>query len=447
MPTENELAVLRAARLAGITSRDELANLMAQLGHESGGFARLEESFRYTRGIDAIPVSSAFREGRAVLEAARVEALAGRPQKLARLMYGGRMGNDDAGDGYRYRGRGFTMLTGESNYREAGIALGLDLVAHPELAADRDNAARIALWYWRERVPAARREDVSAATVAINGGQNGLADRHDRFDAWQAVLTPQFLADLDADRVRPGRGVGPASAREVAADGELRRLERGDAVTELQRDLRGLGLRDDRGRLPRESGVFDAATEQAVRRFQHAHDEPVTGRVDADMQRALDEADVPTQHPPAPRGATPPHGARATDRDRLSVSDARLLDSLVATVGELDRSCGRTFDAASERMAWSLLAAAKAQGITQVDHVVLNVATPQLRAGENVFVVQGALDDPAHRVACLKTHEAVDTPIERSIEQLHAMDAALPAQRCAQAPEQVACQAHRTVMS
>lgn len=288
---------------------------------------------------------------------------------------------------------------------------------------------------------------MSAATVAINGGENGLADRHDRFDAWQAVLTPQFLADIDANRVRPGRSVGPASAREVAADGELRRLERGDAVTELQRDLRRLDLGDDRGRLPRESGVFDAATEQAVRHFQRAHDEPVTGRVDADMQRALDEAGAPTQHPPAPHGAAPSHGARATDRDRVPVSDARLLDSLVVKVGELDRSCGRTFDATSERMAWSLLAAARAQGITQVDHVVLNVATPQLRAGENVFVVQGALDDPAHRVACLKTHEAIDTPIARSIERLHAMDAAYPVQQCAQAPEQAVCQAHRTVMS
>lgn len=120
---------------------------------------------------------------------------------------------------------------------------------------------------------------------------------------------------------------------------------------------------------------------------------------------------------------------------------------LVEKVGELDRSYGRTFDATSERMAWSLLAAAKARGITQVDHVVLSVAPPQLRAGENVFVVQGALDDPAHRVACLSTYEAIDTPIERSIERLHAVDAAHLAHRCAQASEQAVCQApQRMVM-
>jgi len=55
MPTANEIAMLQAAREAGITSRDELANLMGQLTHESSGFTRLEESFRYTRGLDQIP--------------------------------------------------------------------------------------------------------------------------------------------------------------------------------------------------------------------------------------------------------------------------------------------------------------------------------------------------------------------------------------------------------
>src|SRR3546814_4281445 len=139
MPTRNEIAMLDAARAAGITSRDELANFMGQLSHESGGFRTLEESFRYTRGIDQIPVASAFREGRDALETARLDALAGRPQELARLMYGGRMGNDDDGDGYLYRGRGFIMLTGEDNYRTRGDAVGLDLVGDPELAAERDN--------------------------------------------------------------------------------------------------------------------------------------------------------------------------------------------------------------------------------------------------------------------------------------------------------------------
>lgn len=247
MPTENEIAILEAARAAGVTSRNELSNLMAQLGHESGGFTRLEEGFRYSAGNHQIPVKWARREGADALDAARIAALEGRPQELARLMYGNRMGNDDAGDGYRYRGRGFIQLTGEDNYRAAGRALGLDLIGQPELAAERDNAARIALWYWRERVPAADRDDVSAATRRINGGETGLADRHDRFDAWHRLLTPTYLADLDAGRIQPGTGVGPRAGRNAIDDGALRRFETGDEVGRLQEDLTRLGVADARG--------------------------------------------------------------------------------------------------------------------------------------------------------------------------------------------------------
>lgn len=42
MATDNEIQMLRAARAAGITSREDMANFMAQMGHESGGFNRLE---------------------------------------------------------------------------------------------------------------------------------------------------------------------------------------------------------------------------------------------------------------------------------------------------------------------------------------------------------------------------------------------------------------------
>lgn len=290
MPTTNEIEVLQAARRANITTRDELANFMAQLSHESGGMNQLEESFRYTRGIDQIPVQSAFREGRETLEHARLAALEDRPQELARLMYGGRMGNDDAGDGYLYRGRGFTQLTGEENYRSAGAALGLDLATDPGLAANLENAARISVWYWQERVPQADRDDVSAATVAINGGVIGLRDRHERFDAWHALLTPEFVADLDAGRVRPGAGVGPAAGLGAMEDGALRRFESGVDVRQLQTDLQTLGTRDARGRQVAVNGTYDRSTEQAIRNFQEAHALPVTGRANEQTLEGIQEA-------------------------------------------------------------------------------------------------------------------------------------------------------------
>lgn len=416
MPNTNELAMLQAARAAGITSRDELANFMAQMGHESLGFTRLEESFRYTRGIDAIPVESAFREGRAALEAARIAALQGQPQELARLMYGGRMGNDDAGDGYLYRGRGLTMLTGEANYRDAGMDLRVDLLRHPELAANVDTASRIAVWYWRERVPEGRREDVSAATRAVNGGVNGLEDRYARFDAWQSRLTPEFLADLDAGRVRPGAAIGPASAREIAGDGELRRLEQGDEVRTLQRDLRQLDLAAGQQNPLRETGTFDAATEEAVRRFQRSRGTTVTGRVDELLERTIHDAAKasrrPAVAPHAAAGATP-QGAGG----HRSQADARMFEDVSGHIHALDRTRGRAPDAASERLAWAVFAEAKAAGMSRVDHVVLSTEASGVRAGQNIFAVEGGLRDERNRVVVLDTARACGQPIEESMSR------------------------------
>lgn len=116
MTTDREMQLLQAATEAGITSKTELANFMAQVGHESGGLIRLEEGFRYTKGTWQIPVRSAMREGKEALEEARLEALQGKPEKLGELMYGGRMGNDEPGDGYKFHGRGYMQLTGKDNY-------------------------------------------------------------------------------------------------------------------------------------------------------------------------------------------------------------------------------------------------------------------------------------------------------------------------------------------
>lgn len=92
------------------------------------------------------------------------------------------LGNTESGDGKKFRGRGYIQLTGRTNYEAAGKALGLDLVNHPELAAQAANAARIAGWFWKKnRLNRFTHNDTpgnfTALTKVINGGTRGLEQR------------------------------------------------------------------------------------------------------------------------------------------------------------------------------------------------------------------------------------------------------------------------------
>jgi len=89
------------------------------------------------------------------------------------------VGNTKPGDGRRYKGRGAIPLTGRANYAKAGPALELDLLEHPELAAEPANAFRVSAWFWRTYGLNAYADagDVEGATRRINGGLNGLVHR------------------------------------------------------------------------------------------------------------------------------------------------------------------------------------------------------------------------------------------------------------------------------
>jgi putative chitinase len=53
------------------------------------------------------------------------------------------LGNTVKGDGVRFKGRGFVQITGRRNYKDWSDRLGVDLIANPKLASDRETAARI----------------------------------------------------------------------------------------------------------------------------------------------------------------------------------------------------------------------------------------------------------------------------------------------------------------
>lgn len=117
----------------------------------------------------------------------------------------------------------------------------------------------------------------------------------------------------------------------------------------------------------------------------------------------------------------------AVGRERLTPReqghpDHGLYSQIATQVRQQDQQHGRQWDETSERMTASLLVLAKENGLSQVDHVVFSTNKERVAAGENVFVVQGRLDDPSHLRAHMKTDEAVRTPEAASFEKVEAIN-------------------------
>jgi len=164
----------------GIDTDERCAMFLAQAAHESAQFTRPRENLNYRaeRIVQVWP--SRFRTP------ASAKPFEHRSEALGNKAYAGRLGNGNeaSGDGFRYRGGGIFQLTGKSNYRDAGIALGTDLVAHPEWIVEPEISARAACWFWRSKNlnRFADIGDLRGCTKAINGGFNGMADRRRLYD-------------------------------------------------------------------------------------------------------------------------------------------------------------------------------------------------------------------------------------------------------------------------
>jgi len=165
----------------------ELAHFLSQCGHESGGFKVVNENLNYgAKGLLGI-----FKKYFPTEEKAKLYEH--KPEKIANLVYSGRMGNgvEATGEGWKYRGRGYIQLTGKANYTEFDKIVTENIVENPDLVATKYPLLSAA-WFFSKnclgRCKDATDASVTAVTKCVNGGTIGLPDRLKHFKEYYNLL-------------------------------------------------------------------------------------------------------------------------------------------------------------------------------------------------------------------------------------------------------------------
>jgi putative chitinase len=166
-----------------------LAHFLAQAGHESGGFKAVNENLNYgSKGLLSI-FKKYFPSSEKALAYER------KPEKIANLVYGGRMGNDAeaTGEGYKFRGRGYIQLTGKDNYKAFDAVVTENILETPDLVATKYPLLSAA-WFFHKnglhKIADGGATDavVTSVTKRVNGGTIGLADRIKHFKEYYSLL-------------------------------------------------------------------------------------------------------------------------------------------------------------------------------------------------------------------------------------------------------------------
>ena len=166
-----------------------LSHFLAQAGHESGGFKAVNENLNYgAKGLLGI-----FKKYFPTEEKAKLYER--KPEKIANLVYGARMGNgpEASGEGYKFRGRGYIQLTGKDNYKAFDAVVTESIVDNPDLVATKYPLLSAAWFFHKNGLhkiadQGATDAVVTSVTKRVNGGTIGLPDRIKHFKEYYNLL-------------------------------------------------------------------------------------------------------------------------------------------------------------------------------------------------------------------------------------------------------------------
>jgi putative chitinase len=160
-----------------VLSDNHAAHFLAQCGHETGHWRLFEENLNYSKD-GLLKVFPRYFNEKTATEAQR------KPEMIANIVYGGRMGNLEPGDGWKYRGRGAIQLTGKWNYEEfAKSVSNLSIIENPDWVITEYALESAKFFFDRNNVwghcNAIDSINIQNVTKAVNGGFNGLKEREE----------------------------------------------------------------------------------------------------------------------------------------------------------------------------------------------------------------------------------------------------------------------------
>ena len=174
---------------------------------------------------------------------------------------------------------------------------------------------------------------------------------------------------------------------------KLRQGDHGESVYTLQNNLAELGYKEALGHEGKPDGNFGLHTRDAVEAFQLDHHLKVDGKVGHDTQTALQTA----------------LQTRTTSLDDPHHADHPLYQQSLARLHHAESERGITSGLHSERVAAALVAAAKSEGITHIDRVLLS------ERGDRAFAEQkGSMPGINDKFAFVDTDKAIHTTIAQS---------------------------------
>ena len=240
-------AMLDILPLWEVDTPERVAMFLAQCGHESGGFRVLSENLNYSaKALDSIFPKYFKRAGRDANEYHR------QPEKIANVIYAGRMdnGNTASGDGWRFRGGGILQLTGRYNYTEFAEDVEMTPEEAVEYVRTKKGALDSACWFWDENNINKHCDnmDILKMTKRINGGTIGLEDRKKHWAHALDVLGGDMEMEVEEEK-------------ELNTNQTIRQGSRGPLVQEVQEILN----------ISPADGIFGPGTARLVKEWQSAN--------------------------------------------------------------------------------------------------------------------------------------------------------------------------------